>query len=128
MYERPQSNEDGREEYRNDPTESDRGESERTVLTNERRRFVMHDLTTHFHPVPAYDLADRLSAWESTAEEPVSFEEARRQLVEEHLPRLERAGLVESTDGPDRYAPTGKALDLELTVRGLEATAENGDG
>jgi len=85
----------------------------------------MHDLTTHFHPVPAYDLADRLSEWESTAEEPVSFEEARRQLVEEHLPRLERAGLVESTDGPTRYEPTRKALDLELTARGLEATAED---
>ncbi|MFD1512109.1 DUF7344 domain-containing protein [Halomarina rubra] len=122
MHERPDTD---THENRHGDTDDERGDRPGTPLTDERRRFLLRDLTAHYHPVPTYDLADRLRAFEHTADRPISFDEVHRQLVEEHLPRLEAAGLVETAGERGRYVPTDETLDTELTVRHLEATDES---
>lgn len=100
----------------------------RTALADERRRFVLDDLLSHIHPVPVYDLTDRMLAWGAAESvetvESADFEELHRSLVEEHLPRLERAGLVEPLDD-GRYALTQSGLELEAAERdvGPESSA-----
>ncbi|MFC5970887.1 hypothetical protein ACFPYI_06030 [Halomarina salina] len=88
-----------------------------------RRRFVLNDLLTHIHPVPVYDLTDRMLAWgvEHGVEdvESARFEDLREDLAEVHLPRLEAAGLVESVDG-ERYTLTESAMELEAVERDLD--------
>ena len=98
----------------------------RTTLTDERRRFVLNDLLSHIHPVPVYDLTDRMLAW-GAAEgietiETARFEELRRSLAEDHLPRLERAGLVEAVD-EERYTLTHSGLELEASERDVDPSA-----
>lgn len=98
------------------------------VLTDERRRFALYDLISHFHPVPVYDLADRLLAWErTTTDESPTFEEVAERLREDHLPALQSVGLVEPSAGGERYTASQQALDFELTVRQLEADVPDGE-
>ena len=127
MHERPEADEWGernRERPNEAPDTTLPDELPTAPLTDERRRFVVSDLLEHYHPVPAYDLADRLRAWEDANGETISFDEVRRQLVEDHLPRLEREGLVESVSGHGGYVPSSRVLDVELSRRSIDRPAE----
>jgi hypothetical protein len=107
----------------NETTGSVEGGAERTgtrpVLKDERRRFVVSDLLRRVHPVAVYDLTDRLvgssvdTGREGTTNE---FEATRRGLLEEHLPALVDAGLVERVDG-ERVALTRAGMRAGAAVR-----------
>ncbi|MWG33228.1 DUF7344 domain-containing protein [Halomarina oriensis] len=98
------------------------GSENETVLTDDRCRFALYDLISHFHPVPVYDLADRLLAWERTRnDERLTFEEVQERLRDDHLPALQSVGLVETTTNGTRYTASRRALDFESTIRELEA-------
>jgi hypothetical protein len=98
----------------------------RTIPGDDRRRFVLADLLRHARPVAAYDLADRLSSWGARNDvddlATAGFRRVRDRLVEEYLPPLVEAGLVEPVGG-DRYALTDAGLAAALAVRGLDPDA-----
>jgi hypothetical protein len=93
----------------------------RTVLANARRRFVLADLLSRIHPVAVYDLTDRLCGWEADtdggAEDP-RFESVRRDLLDDHLPALVDADLLERVDG--RYRLTEQGMAVEAAARGVD--------
>lgn len=88
------------------------------------------------HPVPVYDLADRLVSWErdrpgADGESP-QFDDVRRALRDDHLPKLVAAGLVEVVED-GRYHLTERGLAVEATTRdgdyeGSSRTAEGPPG
>ena len=108
--------------------QSENGQSHdyRTAVADARRRFVLDDLLSRIHPVPVYDLTDRMLSWGAEhgveSVETTSFEELRRNLVEEQLPRLVAAGLVESV-GDERYTLTSSGMELEASERNLDLGA-----
>jgi hypothetical protein len=113
---------------RNTTDIEDWGESENTdaraVPADDRCRFVLADLLRHARPVPVYDLTDRLSSWGAAngveGLERASFRRVRERLVEEYLPPLVEAGLVERVDGGRRYVPTDAGVAAETAARGLD--------
>jgi hypothetical protein len=84
-----------------------------SALSNHRRRYVLSDLVRHFHPVPLYDLVDRLACWERG--ESVTGETRRlirEDLTENHIPPMVDLGLIEFSPEDER---------LTLTVDGMRA-------
>lgn len=87
-----------------------------TLIEDPRRRIVLTELIHHYHPLPIYDLVERLLDREELAD--AGREPLRDDLLEEHLPRMQEAGLVEAVEG-ERFAPTRLGIAVENTRRGL---------
>ncbi|MDG5776812.1 hypothetical protein VB773_21895 [Haloarculaceae archaeon H-GB2-1] len=65
------------------------------VLAHRRRRFVLYELYERDSHVSVSELVDALFAWEHRAgDEQTTRESIRASLVRSHLPRMERAGIV----------------------------------
>lgn len=67
------------------------------LLSNARRRFVLHYLSRQDGPVELRQLADEVARWE-TGSESLSRQERKRvyvSLYQSHIPRLVDAGIVE---------------------------------
>ncbi len=88
-----------------------------SALAHHRRRYVVHDLVQRFRPVPLYDLAARLSTWEADgAAIDETLEEVRSDLLENHLPPMREAGLVEVSED-ERLALTDRGMRAERVRR-----------
>jgi DNA-binding transcriptional ArsR family regulator len=79
------------------------------VLTHRRRRMVLYELDDRDGPVSLSTLVDALVEWERTDDEPPPVEEVRATLLSEHLPKMERAELVEYEPETQRvsFLPNG---------------------
>lgn len=67
------------------------------ILSNPRRRFVLHYLSRQSDSVPLRELADEVARWE-TGDETLSPQQRKRvyvSLYQTHIPRLADAGMIE---------------------------------
>jgi hypothetical protein len=85
------------------------------ILSNRRRRYVLHHLRTEDGRTDIRSLSERIAAWENGREaERVTSKERKRvytALHQSHLPKMDRAGVV-------RYDPDRGTVEL------TEASAE----
>lgn len=91
------------------------------VLKNERRRYVLQYLRQNGGPVSLGDLASHVASKEYDCEEDdVSSDQRKRvytTLQQSHLPRLDRAGIVEfDDDGVVSTTPQTKELTVYLEI------------
>jgi len=90
------------------------------LLSNHRRRYVLHYLREHDEPATLGDLADQIAAWENEIEiDDVSYDERKRvytSLQQVHLPRMDDMDVVEFDDreGTVEIGPTADELDVYL--------------
>lgn len=90
------------------------------LLSNRRRRFVLHYLIREDRPVSIQELSRQLAMWEfeSEAEDLTDQQEKRIYvaLYQTHLPKLEDAGVVEydSDTGLVEIAPQARQLQTYL--------------
>lgn len=93
------------------------------VLSNRRRRFVIHALKHEAGPMDVSDLSRRVTAWEVGVEpDAVKYEDRRNvysTLRRTHLPKLEETGVI-TVDEEGRVRPTTalESLDIYVEVRG----------
>ncbi|MFB6135685.1 MAG: hypothetical protein ABEJ04_02905 [Halobacteriaceae archaeon] len=97
----------GTEREEEEPSEPSR-EQVFELLSNQRRRHVMHYLRQHDREVELRELATQLAAWENEKPaEAVSHDERRRvytALRQSHLPKMDEAGVID-------YDPNGGVVD-----------------
>ncbi|WP_416840352.1 hypothetical protein [Haloferax sp. DFSO52] len=90
------------------------------LMSNHRRRYIIHHCKQEQDPISLSDLAEQVAAWEkdkSIAE----LESAERKTVytslqQTHLPRLERAGIVTYDDGEVELTNQTERLDIYLDI------------
>lgn len=88
------------------------------ILSNGRRRYVIHLLREEGEPIPLSELSDRVAAWENDL--PVSEltdQQIKRvyvSLYQTHIPKLEESNLVE-------YDKDSGQVSLTSTVSSLDA-------
>lgn len=61
------------------------------VLSDKRRRFVLHHLAVVETTIPLAELAERMAEWDGS-----DSRETRLVLVHRHLPKMENAGLIDA--------------------------------
>ncbi|WP_254766564.1 DUF7344 domain-containing protein [Salinilacihabitans rarus] len=90
------------------------------LLSNHRRRYVIHYCKREDDPVELGDLAEHVAAWEldKTVEELTSAERKRvyTALQQTHLPTLERAEMIEFDDRTIELTENAEHLDVYLDV------------
>ena len=74
------------------------------LLTDERRRYALHYLSTNVGAVSLDDLAEQIALWEGTPTKS-RYERILTDLYHRHLPRLTDAGVV-------RYDPDRETVEL----------------
>lgn len=97
------------------------------LLANQRRRHIMHTLMREGETVDIGELSQRIAAWEDGLEfEEVSSTDRKRvytALQQSHLPKLDKAGVVEFDRDRGVVEPTSTLEDVEIymdVVRGRE--------
>jgi len=89
-----------------------------SILSNRRRRYVLHVLNGREGPIGLRELSERIAAWENGCRpEGVTSKERKRvyaALHQSHLPKMDRAGVV-SYD-PDRGTIDPTAATAEFDV------------
>jgi Flp pilus assembly protein TadB len=88
------------------------------LLDNQRRRAVVHYLQQRRQPVTLRDLSRQVAAWENhePLEEVTPTERHRvyNALQQQHLPKMDRAAVVEYDRDRGTIAPTPKLEDLQV--------------
>ena len=96
------------------------------VLSNTRRRHVIHYLLQQDEPVTLRDLSRQVAAWENRIEpEAVSSKQRKRvytALHQSHLPKLDTCGVVDYDTDRGIIAPTDRVTDLRVY---MEVVPEN---
>lgn len=91
------------------------------LLTDERRRYALHYLSTSVGAVSLDDLAEQIALWEGTPSKN-RYERILTDLYHRHLPRLTDAGVarydperetVELLDAADRVSPFLKLVERD---------------
>ena len=113
------------------PTEPDLDEDSLTeeevfkLLSNSRRRYVIHALKNRQAPVGMVELSIQVTAWERDLDPLAVKYEHRRNvystLQRTHIPKLEQAGIVTVDEETNSVAPTPVLADLEVYVEVLES-------
>lgn len=92
------------------------------LLSNNRRRYALHYLLQHREdqPVSMRELTRQVAAWENDID-PAEVEAAERRRVhismhQRHLPKLERAGIVDYEGDGVRLGPRAEDLRVHLEV------------
>lgn len=97
-----------------EPTEDDLFE----VLSNRRRRFVVHALMREDAPTEIGEIAEQVAAWEyDTDMNQVSYDERKRvytALQQSHLPKMDDVGVVEYDKNRGIVEPTDALEDVEI--------------
>ena len=94
------------------------------VLSNRRRRFAVHLLKQESETVEIGDMAEQIAAWENdidTAE--LTGSERKRvytALQQSHLPKMDRAGVVEFNKDRGVIEPTPALEDVDLYMDVVE--------
>jgi hypothetical protein len=88
------------------------------LLDNQRRRAVVHYLRQRGRPVTIRELSRQLAAWENREplEEVTPTERHRvyNALQQQHLPKMDRAGVVEYDADRGTVTPTPELDDLQV--------------
>lgn len=106
-------------------TESDEAESPSLsddelfeVLSNRRRRYVVHALEEHGDTAEIGDVAEQVAAWEYDVDvEQVSYDERKRvytALQQSHLPMMDDLGVVNFDKNRGVVEPTASLDDVEV--------------
>ena len=97
------------------------------LLANRRRRHIMHTLMNEGETVDIGDLSQQIAAWEDGLEfEEVSSTDRKRvytALQQSHLPKMDKAGVIEFDRDRGVVEPTPALEDVEVymdVVRGRE--------
>jgi len=93
------------------------------LLSNRRRRFVVHALKRAEEPVDLTDLSVRVTAWEHGVDpEEVQYEDRRNvytTLRRAHLPKLEEKEVVTVDEDTNHVAATPQLEELDFYVEVL---------
>jgi len=88
------------------------------LLSNHRRRYVLHYLQGNGEEASLGELADTVAAWENDVEPgEVSYDERKRvytSLQQVHLPRMDDLGVIEFDDRAGVVEPGPAAADLDV--------------
>ncbi len=95
------------------------------VLSNRRRRYVVHALKRAQEPIELSDLSKRVTAWEVDIDPgEVRYEDRRNvysTLQRTHLPKMEEKNLVRVDEEENVVRPTPKLEDLDIYVEVLQS-------
>ncbi|OIB59091.1 DUF7344 domain-containing protein [Natrialba sp. SSL1] len=90
------------------------------LLSNHRRRYVIHYCKQEERPVELGELAEQVAAWELDTEiEALTSAERKRiytSLQQTHLPTLERAGMVRFDDRTIELTEEASTLEIYLDI------------
>jgi DNA-binding transcriptional ArsR family regulator len=93
------------------------------VLSNRRRRFVIHALKRREDPIEVSNLSTHVTAWELDVDpEEVEYEDRRNvysTLQRTHLPKLEEKDIVNLDEEENVVEPTPALEDLDIYVEAL---------
>lgn len=92
------------------------------LLSNARRRFVLHYLGQQDRPVELRELADEVARWE-TGSESLSRKERKRvyvSLYQTHIPRLADAGVIDYDSDTGQIQLVSRARDLDRYINSPE--------
>jgi hypothetical protein len=107
-----------------EPSESLSRDDVFELLSNERRRYVLHHLKQHDEAVELGTLSEYVAAWENeTAVEEVSSTERKRvytSLQQFHLPKMEKQQVVEFDQRDGTVGLSDRAGDLEVYLEVVE--------
>ncbi|MFD1599661.1 DUF7344 domain-containing protein [Halobellus rarus] len=96
------------------------------VLSNRRRRYVVHALKRAQEPVEIADLSTHVTAWEVDIDpEDVRYEDRRNvysTLQRTHLPKMEEKNLVTIDEEENLVRATDRLEDLDIYVEVLQST------
>ncbi|PSQ56058.1 transcriptional regulator [Halobacteriales archaeon SW_8_68_21] len=94
-----------------------------TVLSNRRRRYVIHALKRTKEPLDVSELSTHVTAWELDVDpEEVTYEDRRNvysTLQRTHLPKLEEKDIVDLDEETNLVEPTPELRNLEIYVEVL---------
>ena len=95
------------------------------LLSNRRRRFVIHALKRAGKPLGVSELSTRVTAWERGVDpEDVQYEDRRNvysTLQRTHLPKLEEKNVVTVHDEENLVEPTDELEELDIYVEVLRS-------
>lgn len=90
------------------------------LMSNHRRRYTIYYCKQTEDPVSLSDLAEQVAAWEHEKDVAAVTSAERKtvytSLQQTHLPRLDRAGVVEFENGEIRLTDRVKRLDIYLDI------------
>lgn len=96
------------------------------MLSNARRRHVVHYLLQHDETVTLRALSRQIAAWENNvAPEDVTSKQRKRvytALHQSHLPKLDECGVIDFNDDRSLITPTERVSDLQVY---LEVVPDN---
>jgi DNA-binding transcriptional ArsR family regulator len=88
------------------------------MLSNARRRYVLHYLKRHGGPATIRQLAEQIAAWENgTPMAEVTYKQRKRvytSLHQTHLPKLADAGIIESERSWEAITLSDRAEELDV--------------
>lgn len=94
-----------------------------TVISNRRRRYVIHALKRTEEPLDVSELSTHVTAWELDIDpEEVTYEDRRNvysTLQRTHLPKLEEKDIVDLDEETNLVEPTPELRNLEIYVEVL---------
>ncbi|SDM00789.1 hypothetical protein SAMN04487949_0475 [Halogranum gelatinilyticum] len=90
------------------------------ILSNRRRRYVLHYLFQRDEPVELRELSAQLTAWENDVELQGVTHKMRRSvynsLQQTHLPRMAKSGIISFDDRSGTVELTSRAVDFDIYV------------
>ncbi|MGM0591481.1 MAG: DUF7344 domain-containing protein [Halobacteriota archaeon] len=96
-----------------------------SILSNERRRLVIHYLKRHRESVRLRDLSTQVAAWENGVDvAELTYKQRKRvytSLHQTHLPKLYAAGIVDYDRDRGTVRLTDRAADLDLYLEVVSA-------
>jgi len=94
------------------------------VLANQRRRFAVHLLKREEESMEIGEMAEQIAAWENgTDTREITGNERKRvytALQQSHLPKMDRAGVIEFNKNRGVVAPTTALEDVDLYLDVVE--------
>jgi DNA-binding transcriptional ArsR family regulator len=122
--ESPRTTESGAETSIAEPTGSLSRDDVFELLSNQRRRYMLHHLKQQDEAVELGPLSEHVAAWENeTAVEEISSSERKRvytSLQQFHLPKLEDLGVVEFDQREGTVHLSERAGDLDIYLEVVE--------
>lgn len=90
------------------------------LMSNHRRRYAIHYCKRTDDPVSLSDLAEQVAAWEHDKDVAELSADERKtvytSLQQTHLPRLDRAGVLDFENGEVKLTEQVKQLDIYLDI------------
>lgn len=94
------------------------------ILSNQRRRYAVHAIKQHRRPIELGALADRVSAWEGESisdDVPIKRRKSVYTALQQvHLPKMDRAEIVEFDKDAGVIEPTQKLKELDIYLEFVE--------